>query len=67
MAVKAKKGSGIHIKPSHEGKFTAWVKANMPGTSVQEAARAVLAAKEGKYSPAVRRMANFARNAKGWG
>ncbi len=54
-----KKG-GIHIKPENKGKFTAWAKSH--GMGVQEAASHVLAAKEGKYSPAVRKMANFARN-----
>jgi len=54
--------SGIHIKPSHEGRFTDWVHQNMPGTSVQAAATRVLNAKKGKYSPAVRKMANFAKH-----
>lgn len=60
---KRRTPSGIYIKPKNRGKFTRWVKRNMPGRSVQEAARIIMNAPEGKYSAAVRKMANFARNA----
>jgi hypothetical protein len=58
--------SGIHIKEKNEGKFTAWVHANMPGVSVSAAASRIMAAPKGKYTPHVREMANFAKNQKGW-
>ena len=54
----------IKIKKPHEGLFTA--KAKRAGMSVQAFAKKVLSAPEGKYSPATRRQANFARNAKSW-
>lgn len=54
------KDGGIHIKLENKGKFTRWAKSH--GMGVQEAARKVLAADEGVYSPSVRKMANFARN-----
>ena len=54
----------IKIKKSHEGLFTA--KAKRAGMGVQAFAKKVLSAPEGKYSPATRRQANFARNAKSW-
>jgi hypothetical protein len=56
-------GSGIHIKPANRGKYTARAKAH--GRSVQEQARADLAPGS-KASAAVRKQANFARNAKGF-
>lgn len=56
--------SGIHIKPENKGKFTA--KANAAGMGVQEFASKVLSAPEGRYSPATRKQANFARNASKW-
>ena len=49
---------GIYIKPENKGKFTA--KANAAGMGVQEFARKVLGAPEGKYSASTRRQANFA-------
>jgi len=52
--------SGIEIKKKNRGKFTRWAKAR--GMGVQEAAKKVMANKE-KYSPAVVKMANFAKNA----
>lgn len=55
----------IKIKKSHEGLFTA--KAKKAGMSVQAFAKKVLSAPEGKYSPATRKQANFAKNAKAWG
>jgi hypothetical protein len=56
-------GGSIHIQPSHKGRFTKWAKAN--GMSVSEAADHVMANK-GKYSTAVVKMANFAKNARGF-
>lgn len=59
----AKKKSGIHIKPSHKGRFTA--KAKKAGKSVSEEAEDVL--KPGsKASAATKKQANFARNAAKW-
>lgn len=55
--------SGIHIKKSKEGTFTA--AANKHGKSVQGFASQVLKNK-GNYSPAMVKKANFARNAKKW-
>lgn len=57
----AKKKSPIKINPAHKGEFTA--KAKKHGESVQEYADQVL--KPGsKASPATKKQANFARNAK---
>jgi len=56
--------TGIRIDPANKGVFTA--KAKRAGMGVQAFAKKVLAAPAGKYSPATRRQANFARNAKGW-
>lgn len=55
----------IHIKKSHEGKFTDWSKAN-GFDSVQQAATHVMANRT-KYSPEVVAMANFAHNFGGKG
>lgn len=55
--------SGINIKPSREGLFTA--KAKRAGMGVQAYARYVLANK-GRFSAATVKQANFARNAKKW-
>jgi hypothetical protein len=55
--------SGIYIKPSKRGTFTAAAKKR--GKGVQEFASQVLANKE-NYSPAMVKKANFARNAAGW-
>jgi hypothetical protein len=49
------------IKEKNEGKFTAWVKKNMPGKSTCAAASAVMRNKD-KYKPAVVKMANYANN-----
>lgn len=57
------KYGGIHINPAKRGTFTA--QATRMGMGVQEAARHILANK-GKYSPAMIRKANFARNASKW-
>jgi hypothetical protein len=55
--------SGIYIKPSKRGTFTAAAKRH--GKSVQGFASQVLANK-GNYSPAMVKKANFARNASKW-
>ena len=57
------KYGGIHIKPSKRGTFTAAAKKH--GMSVQGFSSKVLANK-GKYSPAMVKKANFARNASKW-
>lgn len=54
---------GITIKPSKRGTFTTAAKKH--GKSVQEFASQVLANPE-DYSPAMRKKANFAKNAAGW-
>lgn len=56
-------GGKIHIKESKKGTFTAAAKKH--GKSVQEFASQVLAHPE-NYSPAMRKKANFARNAAKW-
>lgn len=56
-------GGKIHIAPSKRGTFTAAAKAH--GAGVQEFASRVLANKE-KYSSAMVKKANFARNASKW-
>ncbi|MBC7088733.1 MAG: hypothetical protein H5T96_09765 [Tissierellales bacterium] len=55
--------SGIHIKPSKRGTFTA--AATKHGKGVQEFASQVLNNKE-NYSPAMIKKANFARNTSKW-
>jgi hypothetical protein len=57
------KGGSIHIKESKKGTFTAAAKKR--GKSVQEFAKDVLRNK-GKYSAAMVKKANFARNAASW-
>lgn len=57
-------GKSIHIKKENKGKFTA--AANKHGMSVQAFARKVLNAPKGKYSPTLRKRANFAKNAAKW-
>ena len=49
------------IKEKNKGKFTAWVKKNMPGKSTCAAASAVMKSKD-KYSASVVKMANYAKN-----
>jgi hypothetical protein len=49
------------IKPENKGKFTAWVKKNMPGKSTCAAASSVMAKKD-DYSEEVVKMANYAKN-----
>lgn len=56
---KYKKG-GIHIKKSKRGTFKA--QAKKMGMGVQPAASKILNAPKGKYSPAMRKKANFAKN-----
>ena len=51
---------GIHLDPAKRGTFKA--QATRMGMGVQEAASAILNAPEGKYSPAMRKKANFAKN-----
>lgn len=53
--------SGIHIKDSKKGSFTASAK---PGESTQAHASRVL--NSPNASPAMKKKANFARNAKKW-
>ena len=54
--------SGIAIKPSHEGDFHRWAGVPqgqpIPASKIAEGLRS--------KNPHVRRMANFARNAKHW-
>jgi len=57
---KKEKGD-ISIDPKNEGKFTAWVKKNMPGKETCEAANAVMKNKK-KFSSRVVKMANYAKN-----
>jgi len=63
MAVRGrtKKGAFPEIKDKNEGKFTRWVKNNMPGKSTCSAASSVMRSK-GKYSKSVVAMANYANN-----
>ena len=51
---------GIKIDPAKKGTFKA--QATRMGMSVQEAAEAILKAPKGKYTPEMRRKANFAKN-----
>ena len=55
-----KAGGGINIDPSKKGTFKA--QASRMGMSVQEAASKILSAPVGKYSPEMRKKANFAKN-----
>lgn len=58
-----KKKKPIKIKPKNKGKFTRWAKSR--GMSVSQATAAVKK-NPGKFSPAVRKMATFAANARQW-
>ena len=58
------KDKGIHIAKSKEGTFTRAAKRH--GMGVQAFANKVLSAPKGKYSSAMRKKANFARNAGKW-
>ena len=63
MATKGrtKKEAFPAIKKKNEGKFTRWVKRNMPGKSTCSAASSIMKNTD-KYSDAVVKMANFAKN-----
>lgn len=54
----------ISINPKKEGAFSAKAAARDEG--VQEFATQVLNAPEGRFSPATRKQANFAKNAAKW-
>jgi|TARA_Y100000033_G_C2668823_1_gene73263 hypothetical protein len=49
------------IAPKDRGKFTRWVKRNMPGKSTCSAASSIMKNTD-KYSDAVVKMANYANN-----
>ena len=55
------KKDDISIDPKNKGKFTKWVKKNMPGKSTCAAADAVMKNKK-KHSASVVKMANYAKN-----
>jgi hypothetical protein len=59
-ALPYKEGGSINLDPAKKGTFKA--QATRMGMGVQEAAAAILNAPEGKYSPEMRKKANFARN-----
>jgi len=61
MATKGRTSKFPQIKKSKEGKFTNWVKKNMPGKSTCAAASAVMKNTD-KYSGSVVKMANYANN-----
>ncbi len=63
MAVKGrtKKEAFPEIKEKNQGKFTNWVKKNMPGKSTCAGASAVMK-NTNKYSKSVVAMANYANN-----
>ena len=63
MGTIVREGSGIHIKKSHEGLFTA--KAKRAGLSVSAYASKVLKKGSGA-SASTKKQANFARNARKW-
>jgi len=49
------------IKEKNQGKFTAWVKRNMPGKETCVAASTIMSNTD-KYSESVVKMANYANN-----
>ena len=59
-AVEMMRQGGIFIDPAKKGTFKA--QATRMGMGVQEAASAILSAPKEKYSPAMRKKANFANN-----
>tara|TARA_R110000744_G_scaffold295992_2_gene405967 strand:- start:469 stop:675 length:207 start_codon:yes stop_codon:yes gene_type:complete len=63
MAVRGrtKKGAFPEIKEKNQGKFTRWVKNNMPGSSTCSAASSIMKSTN-KYSKSVVAMANYANN-----
>lgn len=60
MLPTMKSGGSIKIEPAKRGTFK--TQATKMGMSVQQAASKILSAKEGTYSPAMRKKANFAKN-----
>jgi len=59
---KPKKKSGIHIKPSREGSFTAWcTRQGFKGVTSECISKGLASS-----NPAIRKKANFARNARKW-
>jgi hypothetical protein len=60
ILLSLKTGGSIKINPAKKGTFTA--QATKMGMSVQQAASKILSAKEGTYTPAMRKKANFAKN-----
>lgn len=60
MLPTMKSGGSIKIDPAKRGTFK--TQATKMGMSVQQAASKILSAKEGTYSPAMRKKANFAKN-----
>lgn len=56
-------GGQIQIKPENKGKFTKWAKSQDMSTA--QAANTVTS-NPGEFSPGVRKMATFAKNARGW-
>ena len=50
------------IKPSHEGSFTAWCKRQ----GFRGVTAACISAGLASHNAAIRKKANFARNARGW-
>ena len=58
---RTKGGAFPEIKEKNQGKFTRWVKNNMPGKSTCSAASSVMKSKN-KYSKSVVAMANYANN-----
>ena len=57
----AKKEDFPEVPEANKGKFTKWVKKNMPGSSTCDAASKIMKSKK-KYKPAVIKMANYANN-----
>lgn len=55
-----KSGGSIKIDPAKRGTFK--TQAIKMGMGVQQAASKILSAKEGTYTPAMRKKANFAKN-----
>lgn len=60
MLPTMKSGGSIKIDPAKRGTFK--TQATKMGMSEQQAASKILSAKEGTYSPAMRKKANFAKN-----
>ena len=60
MLPTMKSGGSIKIDPAKRGTFK--TQTTKMGMGVQQAASKILSAKEGTYSPAMRKKANFAKN-----